>query len=155
MKDIKYIRGDATRPDTSEPVIIAHICNDIGAWGKGFVIALSRRWKTPETEYRKWSRGGHGFKLGNVQFVECEPNIVVCNMVAQKNIRTVGGVKPIRYGSLKKCLQKVAPKAIADHASIHMPRIGCGLAGGCWEAIEPILNETLCEKNIDVIVYDL
>ncbi|MEV6001124.1 Appr-1-p processing protein, partial [Streptomyces griseomycini] len=24
--------------------VIAHVCNDIGGWGKGFVLAVSRRW---------------------------------------------------------------------------------------------------------------
>jgi hypothetical protein len=28
--------------------LICHICNDLGGWGKGFVLALSRRWEGPE-----------------------------------------------------------------------------------------------------------
>jgi hypothetical protein len=36
-----------------------------------------------------------------------------------------------------------------------MPRIGCGLAGGKWETIEPILIKKLIEKGIKVTVYDL
>ena len=35
-----------------------------------------------------------------------------------------------------------------------MPRIGCGLAGGKWEEIEPIIIRQLCEKDIAVYVYD-
>lgn len=35
-----------------------------------------------------------------------------------------------------------------------MPRIGCGLAGGKWEKIEPLINKNLIEKGIDVFVYD-
>lgn len=40
-------------------------------------------------------------------------------------------------------------------ASIHMPRIGCGLAGGKWEVIEQIIKEELIDKEIAVTVYDL
>jgi hypothetical protein len=36
-----------------------------------------------------------------------------------------------------------------------MPRIGCGLAGGDWNKIEAIINETLGEKGLDVTVYDI
>jgi len=35
-----------------------------------------------------------------------------------------------------------------------MPRIGCGLAGGDWSRIEPLIAETLCASDIDVTVYD-
>jgi hypothetical protein len=35
-----------------------------------------------------------------------------------------------------------------------MPRIGCGLAGGKWELIEPIIVRTLSEHDIAVTVYD-
>ena len=40
-------------------------------------------------------------------------------------------------------------------ASDHMPRIGCGLAGGDWAEIEPMITETLCAAGIEVVVYDL
>lgn len=53
MKKIIYLKGDATNPQTEGNKIIAHICNDLGGWGKGFVLAISRRWKKPENEYRK------------------------------------------------------------------------------------------------------
>lgn len=35
-----------------------------------------------------------------------------------------------------------------------MPRIGCGLAGGEWSVVEPIIISTLCANNIPVYVYD-
>lgn len=41
------------------------------------------------------------------------------------------------------------------NASVHMPRIGCGLAGGSWGKVEPIIQEELCDKGVQVFVYDL
>jgi O-acetyl-ADP-ribose deacetylase (regulator of RNase III) len=35
-----------------------------------------------------------------------------------------------------------------------MPRIGCGLAGGRWDKIEPIVVRTLCDHGIYTTVYD-
>jgi hypothetical protein len=40
-------------------------------------------------------------------------------------------------------------------ASVHMPRIGCGLAGGEWGRVESIVRDTLCAEGIEVTVYDL
>jgi hypothetical protein len=35
-----------------------------------------------------------------------------------------------------------------------MPRIGCGLAGGGCERIEPLITESLCVRGIATTVYD-
>ena len=45
---IQYLKGDATAPKTHGKKIIVHVCNDIGKWGKGFVLAISKRWKEPQ-----------------------------------------------------------------------------------------------------------
>jgi O-acetyl-ADP-ribose deacetylase (regulator of RNase III) len=57
MTSIQYLQGDAISPQAKGPKIIAHVCNDQGRWGKGFVLALSASWPEPEQAYRKWSRG--------------------------------------------------------------------------------------------------
>lgn len=43
MTQIIYLKGDATNPIAKGNKIIAHICNDAGGWGKGFVLAISRK----------------------------------------------------------------------------------------------------------------
>ena len=58
MATIRYLKGDATCPQAKGVKIICHVCNDIGGWGKGFVLALSRRWEQPESEYRAWYAQG-------------------------------------------------------------------------------------------------
>ncbi len=57
MTAIEYVSGDATRPVGDGCKVIVHICNDRGGWGKGFVLALSKRWKQPEAAYRNWYSG--------------------------------------------------------------------------------------------------
>lgn len=43
-----------------------------------------------------------------------------------------------------------------EHIHFHMPRLGCGLAGGEWSKVEIILNEILLLNNVESItVYDL
>ena len=52
MMNIQYVKGDATTPQGDGHKIIVHVCNDLGKWGKGFVLAISKRWKEPEATYR-------------------------------------------------------------------------------------------------------
>src|SRR5437588_621477 len=94
---ITYVRGDATNPLGAGHKIIVHCCNDRGGWGKGFVLALSRRWRQPEEEYRRWYNEGEGFVLGAVQLVQVEPFIQVANLIGQHGIKTGSKGPPIRY----------------------------------------------------------
>ena len=54
MAGVVYLTGDATCPQARGVKVIAHVCNDLGGWGKGFVLAISERWALPEAEYRAW-----------------------------------------------------------------------------------------------------
>ncbi|MFD9335880.1 macro domain-containing protein [Streptomyces sp. NPDC060028] len=156
MTPLKVIAGDATSPQAKGPKVIAHVCNDIGGWGKGFVLALSKRWPEPEAEFRAWHRrrSANDFGLGAVQLVRVRPDTWVANMVGQRGIRTGSGGPPIRYEAVERCLGLLAGHAIELGASVHMPRIGCGLAGGKWSRIEPLITDALCARDVSVTVYD-
>jgi len=155
---ISYQIGDATEPIGDDNKIIAHICNDIGAWGAGFVLAISKKWSKPEIKYRQWhdcKLPGVNMELGAVQLLKVEEDIWVANMIGQHGIRKSKGIPPIRYDAVRECLQKVAERAQTLEASVHMPRIGAGLAGGDWAIIEKIIEEELVQKDIPTFVYDL
>jgi O-acetyl-ADP-ribose deacetylase (regulator of RNase III) len=132
MEFLEFIRGDATAPGGDGNRVIAHVCNDAGGWGKGFVVAISKRWPEPEREYRQWHRARekNDFALGALQLVSVSPDTWVANMVAQHGVRTSSDGPPIRYEAVEDRLGKLAAEALALKASVHMPRIGCGLAGG-------------------------
>lgn len=153
--EIKYIKGDATQPIGQGNRIIVHVCNDVGGWGRGFVMAISKRWKEPETSYREWATDPESFKLGEVQFVQVEPTIWVANIIGQRDVKVAkDGTPPVRYDAIKKALAKVGHFAHEINASVHMPRIGCGLAGGTWDQIEPGIIEGLTGTGIMTVVYD-
>jgi O-acetyl-ADP-ribose deacetylase (regulator of RNase III) len=179
---IHYRRGDATAPQGAGTKLIIHICNDQAGWGAGFVVAISKRWPQPEANYRLWAKlrslsGGQcqddkegsvvsttgDFALGQVQLVQVGPDIYVINMIAQSGyVRRKKGPPqeasgeespPIRYEALRECLARVHHFARTLDATLHAPRIGTGLAGGTWDRIEPILRESLGDR--DVYIYDL
>jgi O-acetyl-ADP-ribose deacetylase (regulator of RNase III) len=80
-------------------------------------------------------------------------------MVAQHGIRSSRNPTPIRHDALAQCLhyvgQEVLRFAFEGLASVHMPRIGCGLAGGTWDRVEPLIVEHLVQRGVLVTVYDL
>jgi O-acetyl-ADP-ribose deacetylase (regulator of RNase III) len=157
MEALRLVEGDATTPEADGRKIIAHVCNDIGAWGKGFVRAVTRRWPEPEEDYRQWhrDRADNDFGLGAVRLVQVQPDVWVANMIGQHGIKRGAAGAPIRYDAVAQCLASLADHAVRLEASVHMPRIGCGLAGGRWEQIEPIIVTALCQRDIVVTVYDL
>lgn len=166
---INYLRGDATLPLGDNPKIITHCCNDAGLWGAGFVLALSERWPFAEEAYRQWFTGAAQpeawegrvetsgpFGLGEVQLVLVGPKLWVANLVGQHGVGMGPGNRPpIRYDALQKGLVKVSRHANIHLAEVVMPRMGAGLAGGRWDAIETMIRAELVAKGSAVTVYDL
>ena len=154
---IQYVLGDATYPVGESPRVIVHVCNDMGGWGRGFVLAISSRWSEPEQDYRDWfDEGPRGdFRLGAVRFVEVEPSLWVANLIGQHKTRPIKNAPPIRYEALREGLRTVRQFCKSNQASVHMPRIGCGLAGGRWKTVSAIIEDELITQGIPVTVYDL
>lgn len=153
MRPITYVTGDATTP-IKHPFIIAHVCNDIGKWGKGFVVTLAHRFPEAREDYLAYYSEGGALRLGETIYTYTSGKKgIIASMVAQHGIRSATNKHPLNYLALDECLSQVAIVAGKDH-SIHMPRIGCGLAGGQWGKVEPIIEKNLCARDIEVIVYD-
>lgn len=153
MADITYLKGDATEPIGDGEKYILHIVNNIGLWGKGFVLALSEKWKEPEEIFYE-SHKLHT-ELGAVSFVPVTEDITVVNMYAQSGVRSYLNPIPIHYGYLDMCLRKVAEQIGDKDITVHMPKIGCGLAGGDWNIVKNYIYANLCKNNIPVFVYEL
>jgi len=164
-------------------VVIAHVCNDEGGWGSGFVVPLGRTYPLAEAAYRKWHQDGstsgtkslicgscHStvvpFKLGEcqiVQVVDFLPGLVIANMIGQRStIQRAESKTPVRYAAIAKCLEKVAAYAKlaqSGHEShnkieVHCPKFGAGLAGGRWTVVEALLDE-IVGKVAPTIVYEM
>jgi O-acetyl-ADP-ribose deacetylase (regulator of RNase III) len=169
-KMINYVIGDATYPIGDGPKIIAHVVNDVGAWGKGFVLAISKKWPDVKSRYLdlakplclssgKYQRQVN-LRLGEVHLVAAEPGIWVANMVAQCGLISASNPIPLQLAALAECLAAVKSMALSvnaqgapSHKSVHCPRISCGLGGSTWENVEPIIAREL--DGVDVYVYDL
>lgn len=159
MIPIVYRTGDATNPTDSGINLVCHVCNNKGGWGRGFVVAISKKWNKPEVSYRDWARlcqkNGTELPLGKCQFVWCDSQTVVVNMIAQN-----GYSKPNKPAfdikSFEECLKEVCGYAKNYLVTVNMPRIGIGLGGfPSWEPIEEVIEKQLSAHNINVVIYDL
>ena len=145
---ITYAVGDATQPVGTGPKIIAHICNDVGGWGAGFVLAISRRWPEPEAAYRR-----EQMPLGFCQLVPVARDLIVANMIAQRGFPTRQKPCAVDYAALRIALEWVFRQAAVRGATVHMPRIGAGIAGGDWDTITAIIASVM--GTVPVTIYDL
>lgn len=154
---IKYINADALVPqDKNKPTFILHACNNWGKWGAGFVLAISNKWSSPEKIYRSRK----SWKMGNIDVVHVDHNIYVINMICQNGIRKRGdhpNKTYINYDQLRICLDKakIEMNKISTNYNINMPKIGCGLAGGNWSLIEPIIQDVFNDGLINIYVCTL
>lgn len=161
MKKIEYLKGNAITPivKDEEVSVICHCCNTIGKWGKGFVVALGAHYPESRKAYYSYLKDvGYDNALGKCCLVSVGKNLAVANVFGQKRIYpTWDGKIPLDYEALENGLTSCRNimEAMKQPFTIHMPRIGCGLAGGKWEIVEGIINKVFGERDIQVYVYDL
>lgn len=177
--------GDATKPTplkaSTQIILIPHICNDIGRWGSGFVVALDKAFgPLCGNLYRFWYNKKEwreeiaqdtmsnayvlstdkAFELGKTLFVGMDndnPRVIIANMIGQHGIGPgPDGTPPIRYEALGKCMKTVAVAAkVAPHMTeIHAPKFGSLRAGGDWKIIEKMIQELWVEQGLIVAVYE-
>jgi O-acetyl-ADP-ribose deacetylase (regulator of RNase III) len=153
---IRFVTGNATEPFGASPKLLVQIVNDKAVlWGGGFAKQLAKKYLQAQADFRRWAYATGRLKLGNVHLVELEPSLFLASIVAQHGFGPPTAGPRVRYGALFEGLQRIANLAVSKGASIHMPRIGAGEAGGSWNIIEGIIRDTLIARGVNVTVYDL
>ena len=154
---LKVTVGSAIIPESAGLRYILQIVNDHGQHVGTFSKQISKRWPAVETNYRQAYRLSNGqLKLGSVQFVQVQSDIIVVNMVAAHGSEEdEDNVPPIRYDALERCLDQVGQEIAYNRGSVHIPRFGViDISGSEWERVEPLLVNQLLKRGINVTVYD-
>jgi hypothetical protein len=146
--------------DGDGPVVVAHVVNDSAhAWSRrGVAAALAVRYPQVARAFRAWTIAGpENLRLGNIHAIEQRDGgrtVLVVSMVAQQGFGP-GAVTRLRYDALRATLTAVAELADRAGASVHVPRIGAGEAGGRWDLIENDLAAVIADRGIEVVVHTL
>ena len=155
-KSITYVHGNALEPRGEGTKVICQLVNDRAQkWGGGIAKQAARKYPNAETSFSNWTAViSQNERLGAVHFAEAEKDIYVSSLVAQAGFGP--STRPrIRYHALEEAFATVAAFAVQNSASVHMPHIGTGAAGGNWNMIKDMIEEIFTRSSIEVIVYGL
>lgn len=153
---VRFLPGDASEPLGAEPKILLQVVNDQATlWGGGFAKQAGKKWRGAQASFHDWAFGHGNLKLGNIHSVDVRPDLTLVSLVSQHGFAKPSSGPRLRYGALFSALEKVAELATGKRATVHMPKIGTGEAGGSWNIIEDIIRETLVSRRIKVTIYDL
>ena len=151
---MRMLRGDALQPRGTGEKIVAHVVNDkTPNWGAGFGRAIQERWPAAQKHFKALFEDVRGSKLGLTALSRVSDNVCAFQMVCQHGY----GPSPttrLRYEALRNCLEQLKDAATQRGASVHMPKIGTGEAGGSWGLIFNLISEELCSKGVSVTVYE-
>lgn len=150
----RYIIGDITE---TELKYIAHGVNCQNKMGSGVAKALYTKIPAVKSEYHDYCRYDNPEDLlGKVNIVPdylSKFDITVFNMFTQFNYG-YDGKKYVNYGAVANCFRQLCDIKWVKGKTIAIPKIGCGLAGGNWEFMEQLINDTVGDK-LEIWVYEL
>lgn len=151
---IHYVIGNALKPRGKGQKIIAQVVNNESRnWGRGFGFAVSKEWPNVRKDWHTYIVE-EKMKLGKCRLTRVSEDIQVCSMIAQRGYGPSDQPR-IRYRALRECLNLLSQIAIEYSATVHMPRIGTGYAGGNWQVISQLIDENLIKRGVEVTVYEL
>jgi len=153
---IRYAHGNVVEPLDDGKKIICQLVNDRAVkWGGGVARKFARKFPDAEAQFtQNLIDMKPSERLGRAIFTQLSPEDVLASIIAQEGFGP-SMFSRLRYSALQSGLRVVASMASNIGASIHMPRIGTGAAGGDWGVIEEIIDEEMVRSNLTVTIYDL
>ena len=151
-----YLQGDVLQPRGTGTRLVLMMVNDTARrWGGGLARTAAKRFPLAQDEFSAWMSGlSKQERLGETHFADVGNGIILVSLVAQEGYGTSDAPR-VRYAALLRALNRVAEEAARLGASVHMPRLAAGGAGGSWDVVEGIVTDVLVDRGISTTVYDL
>ncbi len=132
--------------------VIAHGANCFCTFGAGIAKAIKESFPEAYEADLKTRKGDYS-KLGKLSLAKIKRDshqFIVANLYTQYffgKAKDPKDSKEIRYKAIEKSLKELK-KQIPYDASIGLPKIGAGLAGGDWEIIRKIIMSVIPNATI-------
>jgi len=146
------IKGDITYVTHG---IICHQVNTKGVMGSGLAHQLRMKWPVVYNDYDLVYRRQE-LRLGAVvhtNIIQKDFKLQVAGLCAQRDYGNVRGMRYTSYKAFAKCLEKLViwhASCLQGKLPVYFPyKIGCGLAGGEWVIIRPLIEE--CFPNAIIV----
>lgn len=131
--------------DNGDFDIIAHGCNCHQAMFNGIAAQIARRF--PKAKYMDdQNYMSPQQKLGNMSVAQIAHNGTILNLYSQFNPG-----KDLNMTALELALWKVNHLYPGHH--IGLPLIGCGIAGGDWSLVKPLIKRMLKDMRVTIVHY--
>lgn len=148
----KYINECIT---TTELKYIGHGVNCQNVMGSGVAKALYEKFPEVKERYHSycdWAKERGEDVLGNTISVLSKDKFIY-NLFTQFNYG-YDGKKYVNYAAIVLCFDKLKMIKHRFDGPIAIPKIGCGLAGGDWNIVEQLINDTVGDE-LEIWVYEL
>jgi O-acetyl-ADP-ribose deacetylase (regulator of RNase III) len=134
----------------NQKTVVLQGCNCFHIMGAGLAKYLRDRYPSVYTADVTQTKKGDKDKLGTFSTAVITENFNILNCYTQYYY---GRERKLyaNYKAIELCFKEVV-KRYDTAWEIRMPRIGCGLAGGDWDIVEPIV-QTIFEKHNVKIYY--
>lgn len=146
------IKGDLLQATSGH---IIHGCNMQGKMRSGVAKVIRAKYPKAYDAY-KYISETTGLFVGQAIWVKVSEDLVIWNLITQEFYGRDGKLY-LDYQGLETALQKIVintPTSLmisGIERTIHTPEVGCGLAGGEWSKVEPIIKNTLLDTfNVNV-----
>jgi O-acetyl-ADP-ribose deacetylase (regulator of RNase III) len=158
-----HIHGDLlVLAATGEFDLIAHGCNCQGTMGAGIALQIKRRFPLAAAIDEP------GAAPGTISAVLLPTGLTIVNAYTQIHWGAASAeqraLSPVndyaeplpdtqenRYRFIRSCMREI--RRHFPHKRIGLPLIGCGLAGGDWAVVEPIIAEELAGCAVTVVLF--
>lgn len=150
---IRYNNGDIR---TAKSGFIIQGCNAMNSHGSGLAKSISEKWPQVKQKYHEfYDRKGY-LNLGEFDVIPVEDRVSVVNLISQDNYGYDGSLY-VSYAAIEVGLENIIKYIEREslEKTIHLPKIGCGLAGGDWTVVENIIRKVfLGNFNVNIWVFD-
>lgn len=127
---------------------VVHGCNTLGIMGAGLAKAVKDVYPEAYAAYRKQFLE-RGLFLGEIITVPVDkppqglPHKFIVNAMTQDRLAKYDGEFVVSYEAIGHAFERIRELAVASQLPVHVPLIGCGLAGGKWSEVAPIIDAAL------------
>ena len=152
----KYVKGSIL--DT-ECMYIAHGVNCQNVMGAGVAKVLYEKYPKVKEDYHRHCAFHIERKnklLGGIDFSYQVDNKLVVNCFTQDRYGS-DGKRYVNYSAIVDCFKEMTFFSGVGgeiEGPIAIPKIGCGWAGGNWEFVEQLINDTVGDQ-LEIWVYEL
>lgn len=149
----KYIKADIT---TTELKYIAQGVNCQNVMGAGVAKAIYEKYPDVKKQYHEFYYIAYSKQslLGKSNAVRTDKKVIF-NCFTQFDFGNAYKNKKryVNYSAIVKCFEYLM-YYIEEDEILAIPKIGCGLAGGDWDFVEQLINDTV-GNILEIWVYEV